>query len=175
MRIEVSSLCAVRNFSVFPDTVSLRIATVDENAPTTIPGYLQIMPFETQKSYYSIGEVSRIAGVPAYLLRYWESFFTELNPSRDTRGNRRYTNRDISMVLNIKELVYDKGYKLGRASELVKADAPENDSDRKTAEILKLRKQIERDQKKSSTVDDRRRVLLEEIRDEVEDLLQMLG
>ncbi|MCF8382660.1 MAG: MerR family transcriptional regulator [Chlorobium sp.] len=133
------------------------------------------MPFETQKSYYSIGEVSRIAGVPAYLLRYWESFFTELTPSRDTRGNRRYTNRDIAMVLNIKELVYDKGYKLGRASELVKGDAPENDSDRKTAEILKLRKQIERDQKKNSTVDDRRRVLLEEIREEVEDLLQMLG
>jgi DNA-binding transcriptional MerR regulator len=133
------------------------------------------MPFETQKSYYSIGEVSRIAGVPAYLLRYWESFFTELNPARDTRGNRRYTNRDIAMVLNIKELVYDKGYKLGRASELVRGAPPESDTDRKTSEILKLQKQVEREQKKNSVVDDRRRLLLQEIRDEVEDLLQMLG
>ncbi|MBM3423042.1 MAG: MerR family transcriptional regulator [Chlorobi bacterium] len=133
------------------------------------------MPFETRKSYYSIGEVSRIAGVPAYLLRYWEGFFTELNPARDTRGNRRYTNRDIAMVLNIKELVYDKGYKLGRASELVKNEPVEVDADRKTSEILKLQKQIEREQKKSSSVEDRRRVLLQEIRDEVEDLLQMLG
>lgn len=133
------------------------------------------MPFETQKSYYSIGEVSRIAGVPAYLLRYWESFFTELNPVRDTRGNRRYTNRDIAMVLNIKELVYDKGYKLGRASELVKGSPQETDADRKTSEILKLQKQVEREQKKNSAVNDRRRVLLQEIRDDVEDLLQMLG
>lgn len=133
------------------------------------------MPFDTRKSYYSIGEVSRIAAVPAYVLRYWESFFTELSPSRDTRGNRRYTNRDIAMVLNIKELVYDKGFKLSRASELVKGVQPEKDDDRKTSEILKLRKQIEREQKKNSVVDDRRRLLLQEIRDEVEDLLQMLG
>ncbi|MBM3162626.1 MAG: MerR family transcriptional regulator [Chlorobi bacterium] len=133
------------------------------------------MPFETQKSYYSIGEVSRIAGVPAYLLRYWESFFTELNPARDTRSNRRYTNRDIAMVLNIKELVYDKGYKLGKASELVSGALQESAADRKTSEILRLQKQIEREQKRNSVVDDRRRLLLLEIRDEVEELLQMLG
>lgn len=133
------------------------------------------MPFETKKSYYSIGEVSRIAGVPSYLLRYWEGFFTELNPARDTRGNRRYTNRDIAMVLNIKELVYDKGYKLGRASELVRSEPQEIESDKKTSEILRLQKQIEREQKKSSAMEDRRRVLLQEIRDEVEELLQMLG
>jgi len=43
------------------------------------------MAFESSKSYYSIGEVSRISGIPAYLLRYWEEFFSELAPARDPR------------------------------------------------------------------------------------------
>jgi DNA-binding transcriptional MerR regulator len=134
------------------------------------------MPFESSKSYYSIGEVSRIAGVPAYLLRYWEDFFTELVPGRDTRGNRRYTNRDIAMVLNIKELVYEKGYKLNKASQIVKkGNAADGESDHKTNEILKLQKQIGRDQKKFELSDERRKILLREIREEIEDLLQLLG
>ncbi|HWQ26271.1 MAG TPA: MerR family transcriptional regulator, partial [Chlorobaculum sp.] len=95
------------------------------------------MAFESSKSYYTIGEVSRISSIPAYLLRYWEEFFSELAPARDTRGNRRYTNRDIAMVLNIKELVYEKGYKLNKASQMVKSGAVTDDeADHKTSEIL---------------------------------------
>ena len=134
------------------------------------------MAFESSKSYYSIGEVSRISGIPAYLLRYWEEFFSELAPARDTRGNRRYTNRDIAMVLNIKELVYEKGYKLNKASQMVKSGAATDDeADHKTSEILKLQKQIGREQKQYEITDERRRMLLREIKDEIEDILQLIG
>ncbi len=134
------------------------------------------MAFESSKSYYSIGEVSRISGIPAYLLRYWEDYFSELVPARDTRGNRRYTNRDIAMVLNIKELVYEKGFKLNKASQMVKGGKVEDDrSDHKTNEILKLQKQISRDQKEFEITDERRRILLLEIKDEIEEILELLG
>ncbi|NTU91433.1 MAG: MerR family transcriptional regulator [Chlorobiaceae bacterium] len=134
------------------------------------------MAFETSKSYYSIGEVSRISGIPAYLLRYWEEFFSELAPARDTRGNRRYTNRDIAMVLNIKELVYEKGYKLNKASQIVgKGPAADDGADHKTSEILKLQKQLDREQKEFEITDERRRMLLREIKMEIEDILQLLG
>jgi DNA-binding transcriptional MerR regulator len=134
------------------------------------------MAFESSKSYYSIGEVSRISGIPAYLLRYWEEFFSELAPARDTRGNRRYTNRDIAMVLNIKELVYEKGYKLNKASQMVgKGVAVDDGADHKTNEILKLQKQIGREQKEFEVTDERRRMLLREIKDELEDILQLIG
>ncbi|NTW51080.1 MAG: MerR family transcriptional regulator [Chlorobiaceae bacterium] len=134
------------------------------------------MAFESTKSYYSIGEVSRISGIPAYLLRYWEEFFSELSPARDTRSNRRYTNRDIAMVLNIKELVYEKGYKLNKASQMVKSGAAKDDeADHKTSEILKLQKQIGREQKEYEITDERRRMLLREIKDEIEDILQLIG
>ena len=133
------------------------------------------MAFDSTKNYYSIGEVTRIAGVPAYLLRYWESFFNELTPARDTRGNRRYTNRDIAMVLNIKDLVYEKGYKLGKASEMVKGNLRNSEDDHKTSEILKLQKQIGHEKNRHSAVDERRTLLLKEIKGEIEDILQMLG
>ncbi|AAM72727.1 MAG TPA: MerR family transcriptional regulator [Chlorobaculum sp.] len=134
------------------------------------------MAFESSKSYYSIGEVSRISGIPAYLLRYWEDYFSELAPARDTRGNRRYTNRDIAMVLNIKDLVYEKGYKLNKASQMVKGGKVDHDgADHKTNEILKLQKQLLREQKEYEITGERRRMLLLEIKDEIEDILELLG
>jgi DNA-binding transcriptional MerR regulator len=133
------------------------------------------MAFDSNKNYYSIGEVSKIAGVPSYLLRYWESFFNELAPARDTRGNRRYTNRDIAMVLNIKELVYEKGYRLGKASEIVKGVIRDSEGDHKTTEILKLQKQIGQEKKRNTVVDERRISLLKEIKEEIEDILHLLG
>lgn len=133
------------------------------------------MPFESNKSYYSIGEVSKISGVPAYLLRYWERFFSELNPGRDTRDNRRYTNKDIAMVLTIKGLVYEKGYKLEKASQIVKGGASDTDADERTEEILKLRKQMGHEKKNHVIAHQRRRELLQEIKGEIEEILQMLG
>ena len=133
------------------------------------------MAFDSTKNYYSIGEVSKIVGIPSYLLRYWESFFNELAPARDTRGNRRYTNRDIAMVLNIKELVHEKGYKLGKATEIVKGVLKDTAGDHKTTEILKLQKQIGQEKNRHTMVDERRMVLLQEIKEEIEDILHLLG
>ena len=137
--------------------------------------FVALMAFDATKNYYSIGEVTKIAGVPAYLLRYWEGFFKELTPARDTRGNRRYTNRDIAMVLNIKELVHEKGYKLGKASEIVRGVLRNSETDHKTTEILKLQKQIGNEKNRHTVVDERRLVLLNEIKEEIEDILQLLG
>ena len=133
------------------------------------------MAFDSTKNYYSIGEVSKIAGIPAYLLRYWESFFNELAPARDTRGNRRYTNRDIAMVLNIKELVHEKGYKLGKASEIVRGVLNDTAGDHKNTEILKLQKQIGQEKNRHNVVDERRMVLLQEIKEEIEDIMHLFG
>jgi len=133
------------------------------------------MVFETTKNYYSIGEVSRIAGVPAYLLRYWETFFTELRPARDTRGNRRYTNRDMALVLKIKELVHEQGYRLKKAGNILKGEETSREDDHKTAHILRLQKEMGQTQKENRLVGQRREGLLREIKSEIEDILQLLG
>ncbi|MCM0083144.1 MerR family transcriptional regulator [Geomonas sp. Red32] len=58
------------------------------------------------KLYLRIGEVSSITGLPASVLRYWESEFTSLSPKKSSTGQRLYTKKDIEQVEEIKKLLY---------------------------------------------------------------------
>jgi DNA-binding transcriptional MerR regulator len=62
------------------------------------------------KLYFRIGEVSRLAGVPAYVLRYWENEFGGLGPKKSGKGHRLYRRKDVELVLEIKRLLYEKRY-----------------------------------------------------------------
>ena len=63
-----------------------------------------------KKLYYSISEVSKITDIEQYVLRYWETEFEQLNPQKNRAGNRIYTNKDIRLILYIKELLREKKY-----------------------------------------------------------------
>ena len=63
-----------------------------------------------RKEYYSIGEVSELVGLPAHVLRYWESQFGVLNPSKNRSGNRAYQRKEIKLILLVKHLLYDEKY-----------------------------------------------------------------
>ncbi len=73
-----------------------------------------------QRLYYSIGEVSELAGVKPHVLRYWETQFSVLKPKKNSAGNRTYRVRDIKYILSIKKLLYDKGYTIAGASRKLK-------------------------------------------------------
>ena len=62
------------------------------------------------KLYYKIGEVSDIADVPAYVLRFWESEFKRISPKRTSSGQRLYRKSDVDLILKIKDLLYNKKY-----------------------------------------------------------------
>jgi len=57
-----------------------------------------------EKKYYAISEVSKITGLEAYVLRYWEKEFPILKPKKNRGGNRLYTTKDIELVNRIKHL-----------------------------------------------------------------------
>ena len=59
---------------------------------------------EEGKLYYSISEVSKITGLEAYVLRYWESEFDILRPKKNRGGNRVYTQKDIDIINRINYL-----------------------------------------------------------------------
>lgn len=62
------------------------------------------------KLYFSIGEVARVCELKTHVLRYWEREFPQLTAIRH-RGNRRcYRRQDISLILQIKNLLYDQGF-----------------------------------------------------------------
>jgi len=56
----------------------------------------------------SIGKVSKIVNLPQSVLRYWETVFEQLNPEKSEGGTRRYTQKDVDNILNIKNLLYKK-------------------------------------------------------------------
>jgi len=62
------------------------------------------------KIYFKIGEVSEIVGVEPYVLRYWETEFEVLRPSKAPSRHRLYKKRDVELLLEIKQLLYADGF-----------------------------------------------------------------
>ena len=67
-------------------------------------------PKQIKKLYYSIGEVSKMMDLKAYVLRYWETEFKQLKPPKNRAGNRTYRQSDIDLILYIKDLLYTKKF-----------------------------------------------------------------
>lgn len=71
------------------------------------------------KLFFRIGEVARITGVKAYVLRFWESEFGTLRPEKGRTGQRRYRRSDIDQVLRIKDLLWTRKFTIpGARKEL---------------------------------------------------------
>jgi DNA-binding transcriptional MerR regulator len=85
-----------------------------------------------EKLYYRIGEVEAITGVPAYVLRYWESEFKLLRPKKNAAGQRLYRHRDLDLVKRIKSLLYDERLTLEGAKKRLLSES------RKGSEQLEL-------------------------------------
>ena len=83
--------------------------------------------FSMQKLYYSISEVSRIAELEQYVLRYWETEFEQLRPAKNHSGNRIYTNKDIKLILYIKKLLREEKYTIEGAKKLIKSFISKDD------------------------------------------------
>ncbi|MDQ6681042.1 MAG: MerR family transcriptional regulator [Pseudomonadota bacterium] len=88
----------------------------------------KLLPAIPAKRYFTIGEVSELCGVKAYVLRYWEQEFTQLKPMK-RRGNRRYyQHHEVLLIRRIRELLYEQGFTIsGARNRLVDAHHSRND------------------------------------------------
>jgi DNA-binding transcriptional MerR regulator len=91
------------------------------------------------KRYFKIGEVSALAGVEPYVLRYWETEFPSIKPVRAPTGQRLYRKRDVEAVLRIKYLLYEKGFTIAGARKELQSTAktPGKTSDKTSLEEIK--------------------------------------
>ncbi|WP_423929646.1 MerR family transcriptional regulator [Candidatus Palauibacter sp.] len=62
------------------------------------------------KEYYSIGDVCEIADLKPHVLRYWESQFSILRPTKNRAGNRIYRRKQIKLVQLLRHLLYTERY-----------------------------------------------------------------
>ena len=75
-----------------------------------------------EKRLYKIGEVCRLADVQPYVLRYWETEFPPLAPNKSGGGQRLYTQREIDIILRIKQLLYSEGFTIAGAKKKLEGE-----------------------------------------------------
>src|ERR1700744_5569903 len=75
------------------------------------------------KLYFRIGEVARLCSVAPYVLRFWETEFTQLKPNKSGTGQRLYRRRDVEMALRIKRLLFEEGYPIAGARRPIQAES----------------------------------------------------
>jgi DNA-binding transcriptional MerR regulator len=108
-----------------------------------------------RKEYYSIGEVCDLVGLKPHVLRYWESQFPALRPSKNRAGNRVYQRKEIRLVILVRRLLYDEKYTVEGARQKVEELRKGGELDAATRQVLDV-----------ATVDD--------IRAELQSLLEIL-
>ncbi|HWH78630.1 MAG TPA: MerR family transcriptional regulator [Candidatus Binatus sp.] len=104
-----------------------------------------------EKIYFKIGEVSEIVGVEPYVLRYWETEFELLKPSKAPSKHRLYKKRDVELLLNIKRLLYTEGFTIEGARKKLKETKKEEKNQLKLplseqkykSALVRLRKELE--------------------------------
>ena len=65
-----------------------------------------------EKRYYNIGEVAKAFDVNPSLIRFWEKEFDEIQPKKNARGTRKFTQEDIKNLQFIYHLVKERGFTL---------------------------------------------------------------
>lgn len=104
------------------------------------------------KRYYTIGEVAEMFQVSKSLIRFWENEFDFLRPHKNSKGDRRFTPKNIRQFELIHELVKERGFTLEGAKQEIKR---QQKFQKKKAEVLNSLQEI--------------KVFLEQIRDQEEE------
>ncbi len=79
-----------------------------------------------EKRYYSIGELAKAFNVNASLIRFWEKEFDIINPKKNAKGNRMFSQADVKNFELIYHLVKERGFTLEGAKEHLKLKPKES-------------------------------------------------
>lgn len=82
---------------------------------------------KSESAYKTISEVSQLLEVPAHVLRFWETKFTQLKPMKRSGGRRYYKPDDIALLERIRALLYQDGFTIKGAQKALKTSKPAAD------------------------------------------------
>ncbi len=94
------------------------------------------------KLYFKIGEVSHLTGIPAYVLRFWESEFKQIRPRRTPSGQRQYRKGDVELILKIKSLLYNRKFTIQGAKRHLLAAKTASDSPSPPEALAEIRAEL---------------------------------
>lgn len=75
-----------------------------------------------KRLYYKIGEACKELGIQPYVLRYWETEFPALAPSKSRSGQRVYSEKELEIIKRIKQLLYEEGYTIAGAKKKLETE-----------------------------------------------------
>ena len=75
-----------------------------------------------KRLYYKIGEACKALDIQPYVLRYWETEFPALSPSKSRSGQRVYSEKELAIIRRIKELLYGEGYTIAGAKKRLESE-----------------------------------------------------
>ncbi len=134
-----------------------------------------------KKLYYSISEVSEMTGLKPYVLRYWETEFKQLAPPKNRAGNRTYRQKDIDLILTLKQLLHVEKFTIEGARKRLAEKPVQEEMSETTEPVADQKPAVEQPQ--TAPPEDgeyceeeanRRKKILRHIRTELEAILEVL-
>jgi DNA-binding transcriptional MerR regulator len=94
----------------------------------------------------TISEAAETLGVPQHVLRFWETKFPFIRPTKRAGGRRFYRAQDMALLEGVKILLHDRGYTirgvqmlfkdLGQKAILSAKDAPADEAEMILTEVM---------------------------------------
>ena len=106
-------------------------------------------PKKSPGAFRTISEVAEDLDLPAHVLRFWETKFSQVHPLKRGGGRRYYRPEDVQLLRHIRSLLYDEGYtikgvqKLMREGNLKKSDLAPSPSNMASLEANSLKSEIQ--------------------------------
>ena len=88
------------------------------------------------REFYSIGEVCESLGIKPHVLRYWETQFDGLSPTKNRAGNRMYRLGELELIALIQRLLHEDRYTIEGARMKLSAIQRQGDADEESARAL---------------------------------------
>ena len=82
---------------------------------------------------YTIGQVEKLTGIKAHVIRYWEEVVPSLSPLKSSGGHRMYTQRHLDLLNRMNFLISKKGFTIEGARNQIISESGTYES---KAEIL---------------------------------------
>jgi len=75
---------------------------------------------KSPEAFRTISEVSGELDVPQHVLRFWESRFAQVRPTKRAGGRRYYRPEDVDLLRGIRALLYSEGYTIKGVQKLLR-------------------------------------------------------
>jgi DNA-binding transcriptional MerR regulator len=75
---------------------------------------------KSPEAFRTISEVASDLDVPQHVLRFWESRFTQVRPTKRAGGRRYYRPEDVDLLRGIRGLLYSEGYTIKGVQKLLR-------------------------------------------------------